>query len=92
MRVNPNPDPSEIAALQATTVKRQAPATPATDNVSLAGSQKLAEALKQTPEVRPEKVAEAKRLLQDPSYPSDAVLGKVAGLLAQHLQRPDKAG
>jgi hypothetical protein len=36
-------------------------------------------------EVRPEKVARAKRLLQDPNYPSGKVMGAVARLMARHL-------
>jgi hypothetical protein len=36
--------------------------------------------------VRPEKIARAKRLVEDPSYPSPEVIDSVAGLLAKHLE------
>jgi hypothetical protein len=36
-------------------------------------------------EVRPEKVARAKKLLQNPGYPSGKVINSVARLLAKHL-------
>jgi negative regulator of flagellin synthesis FlgM len=39
---------------------------------------KAAEAAKLAPDVRPEKVEEAKRKLQDPSYPSQEVIEAVA--------------
>ena len=38
-------------------------------------------------EVRPDKVARAKKLLQDPNYPSGKVLGSVARLMARHLSK-----
>ena len=37
-------------------------------------------------DARPEKVAKARRLVQDKSYPSRQVLESVADLLAEHLQ------
>jgi hypothetical protein len=40
----------------------------------------------QTATVRPEKIARAKALLADSAYPSEASLGKVADLLASHLE------
>lgn len=36
--------------------------------------------------VRPEKIARAKRLVQDETYPSQGVMDAVAGLLAKHLE------
>lgn len=38
-------------------------------------------------EVRAEKVARAKKLLQDPAYPSGQVLNSIARLLARHLDQ-----
>lgn len=52
----------------------------------MTSSNNLKHALEQTPTVRADKVAAAKALLADGSYPSDALLGKVADLLAEHLQ------
>ena len=42
-------------------------------------------------EVRPEKVARARRLVQDENYPQREVIESVAELLARHLQ-PDPDG
>ena len=53
-------------------------------------SEKLVDALKQIPTVRAEKVAQARTLLNDPSYPSDAVLRKVASVLTDHIRTADK--
>jgi hypothetical protein len=38
-------------------------------------------------EVRPDKVARAKKLLQDPDYPSAKVIHSVARLMARHLSK-----
>ena len=38
-------------------------------------------------EVRAEKVARARKLLQDPSYPSNKVLSSIARLMARHLDK-----
>jgi hypothetical protein len=45
--------------------------------------------LKQIPEVRADKVARARELLQDSSYPSDSVLTKVSDILAGPIQSGD---
>ena len=42
--------------------------------------------LKETAQIRPEAVARASALVSDPSYPSDDLLNKVAGVIAQHIQ------
>jgi anti-sigma28 factor (negative regulator of flagellin synthesis) len=55
----------------------------------MTSSNKLNQELEQPPTVRAEKVAAAKALLADGSYPSDAMLGKVANLLAAHLQEAE---
>jgi len=45
----------------------------------------LEQTLKDTSQVRPEKVAQAGALAADPDYPSDDVLDSMAGLLADHI-------
>lgn len=55
------------------------------DNASLNQSQALDLALQQTEAARPEKVAEARALLNDDAYPSSAVIEQVASLLADQL-------
>jgi hypothetical protein len=39
--------------------------------------------LQETPEVRPEKVAQAKALIEDAAYPSADVVAKIASLMAE---------
>jgi hypothetical protein len=46
----------------------------------------LQRALESVPVIRPEKVAAAKALVEDPSYPGEDTLGRVAGLLAEHMK------
>ena len=48
-------------------------------------TQALEQSLKDTSQVRPEKVAQASALVADASYPSDETLSRMAGLLAQHI-------
>jgi anti-sigma28 factor (negative regulator of flagellin synthesis) len=59
------------------------------DSPALSASEKVNRTLEQTSAVRPEKVARAKALVADGDYPSEADLGKVADLLAQHLGTGD---
>jgi hypothetical protein len=66
------------------------PAAAAADDssVSFDATQSLQQAVKQAPPVRPEKVAQASALVSDGNYPSDAVLNRLAGFLADRLQNP----
>ncbi len=72
-----------------TPVVRRANATPATEStdntMSFERTQSLEQSLKDSSQVRPEKVAQASSLVADANYPSDEVLNRMAGLLAQHL-------
>jgi anti-sigma28 factor (negative regulator of flagellin synthesis) len=45
----------------------------------------VARAWQQTPEVRPEKVARAKALIEDGSYPRANVIASIASLMAERL-------
>lgn len=65
---------------------RREPAQSAASTMSFEYTQALEQTLKETPTVRPEMVNRAVSLAADPSYPSDDVLNRVAGLLAQNLQ------
>lgn len=60
------------------------------DDVDFAGSTGLARALEDIPAVRADKVAKAKALVTDPSYPNEAALSRVAGVLADHINSPDQ--
>jgi anti-sigma28 factor (negative regulator of flagellin synthesis) len=80
MRVNPN---SDAAAVTASAASRPAPQPRLeSDKLALTSSDNLTRALAQTPEVRAEKVAEAKALIQDGSYPPEAIIRKISALLA----------
>ena len=59
---------------------------PAAGDLSVSfSSQSLQDALKQSSQARPEKVAAAAVLLNDSNYPSDAALNRLAGFLAQRI-------
>jgi hypothetical protein len=84
MQVNPNDNvPGPIGVPR---VKSNAPTETPRDKAVLAGSAELARSLKNVPAVRACKVAQAKALIQDPSYPNEAALRRVAGVLADHLR------
>ena len=87
MRVNPNSDASVVAGTQSTPTAR-GPRL-GQDNVALATSDSLDRALEQTPEVRSEKVAEAKALLQTGSYPPTVIIRKISALLAITINSQD---
>ena len=63
---------------------RQTRAAADDSSVSFSASS-LEQTLKQTPQVRPEKIAAAAALLADGSYPSDAAMNQLAGFLARRL-------
>jgi anti-sigma28 factor (negative regulator of flagellin synthesis) len=50
--------------------------------VVLTATESLNRSLEQTPELRAEKVAEAKALIQDGSYPPEVIIRKISALLA----------
>jgi len=85
MEVDFNPGRSPITDSSQPVVRRETSA-PATDNtMSFDQTTSLQQTLRDTSQVRPEKVAQASALVADPSYPSDDVLDRLAGLLAQHI-------
>jgi len=63
---------------------RQAEAASGDASVSFS-AQSLQQSLKESPQVRPEKVAQAAALVSDGNYPSDAALNQLAGFLASRL-------
>ena len=67
------------------TSARQAAALTDDSSVSFDATQSLQQTLKDVPQVRPEKVAQASALLSNGNYPSDAVLNRLAGFLANRL-------
>ena len=63
---------------------------PSGDEASFSSINNLKSALAQVPDVRADKVAQAKSLLEDPSYPNNAVLGRVAHALTR-IMSPEPA-
>ena len=84
MEVAFNPGQSPITS-NSQPVARREPAVAADQTVSLEQTTSLEQSLRNSAQMRPEKVAQASALVADPSYPSDDVLDRLAGLLAQHL-------
>jgi hypothetical protein len=68
--------------------KRSRAGDPGIEQESLwvADAELLKRALKQVPEVRAERVEEAKILVANPSYPQESVLSGVAELLSRKLE------
>ena len=64
---------------------RQTESAAADDSSVSFSTQSLQQSLKQSAQVRPEKVAQATALLSDGNYPSDAALNQLAGFLANRL-------
>ena len=85
-----NPDGNTLGAGQARVVRAKAAETRAVSATSESGNAaKLRQALRQTPPVRAEKVARAKKLVASSSYPSNQVLDQVATVLARHINTQD---
>lgn len=85
MEVDFNTGSSPATDYSQPVVRRQPSATPAANTMSFERTTSLQQSAKDASQVRPEKVAQAGALVADPSYPSDEVLNRMAGLLAQHL-------
>lgn len=86
--VNPNSDiPGPIA--HALLKSNGATETPR-DDVDFTGSTRLSRAMENVPAVRTDKVAKAKALVADPSYPSEATLSRVADVLTDHVEQPER--
>ena len=83
MRVNPN---SELVGLTRTTSQTGAgePRLGA-DQLSLTTTETLNRAWEQTPATRVEKVAQAKSLVADITYPPPELIRKISALLAMNL-------
>ncbi|HEY3757041.1 MAG TPA: hypothetical protein VGL42_12895 [Opitutaceae bacterium] len=70
--------------LNATAADAQAPAVrikPGRDSFSTDQAGNLDDALQNQPEIRPEEVARGQALAADPSYPSSAIIDRVAALI-----------
>jgi hypothetical protein len=87
LNLNRIPDPGSNSQPVAKPAPAAAAAAPAgQDGVSLHNASALEQALNNVPDVRPEKVEQARQLVADTDYPSDKVMGGIAQLLSQHIQ------
>ena len=59
------------------------------DMLSLATSETLSRALEQTPATRAEKVAQARSLVEDVTYPPLELIKRISALIAPHLRAQD---
>jgi len=83
MRVNSN---SEASAESATPGRTTAPEPRlGQDKLAFTKTESLNRSLEQTPEVRADKVAEAKALILDVSYPPAVIIRQISALLAIKL-------
>ena len=89
MRVNPNNEASVISATPSRTAVPQP--SLGQDKMAVAATDSLNRSLEQTPESRAEKVAEAKALLQNGSYPPAVIIRKISALLAIKLNPQNNA-
>jgi hypothetical protein len=71
--------------VQQSSAKRAESASSNDDSTVAFSSPSLQETLKQSSQVRPEKVAQAAALAANPGYPSDQALSQLAGFLANRL-------
>jgi hypothetical protein len=87
MEVDFNPGRSPIIGGNQPVVRREPSAIATDKTMSFDQTTALQQSLKDSPQIRPDKVAQASALVADPSYPSADVLDRLAGLLAQHINR-----
>jgi hypothetical protein len=85
MEVDFNPGRSPVIGNQQPVVRREPSATATDNTMSFDQTSSLQQTLKDSAQIRPEKVAQASALVADANYPSDDVLNRMAGLLAQHI-------
>jgi len=88
MRVNSN---SEASAVSATPGRTTAPEPRLEqDKQAFTTTESLNRSLEQTPEVRADKVAEARGLILDVSYPPAVIIRQISALLATKLDSQNK--
>ncbi|HYG34151.1 MAG TPA: hypothetical protein VEC99_05175 [Clostridia bacterium] len=82
MRVDPNSRTTELTGFRHLAAKAQKPRS-GEDKVEFSVAEKLDRSLEAVPQVRAEKVEQARALVMDKSYPSKETLGRVARVLAE---------
>ena len=85
MRIQPNREASGTAPLASQRTKSPQAPTIGQDKLALNNSHQLESALRRSPDLRADKIAQAKSLVQDPAYPSADVIREVSKRLADSL-------
>jgi len=89
MRVNSNSEASAVSAIPGRTTAPEPRL--GQDKLAFTKTESLNRSLEQTPEVRADKVAEAKALILDASYPPEVIIRQISALLATGLDSRNKA-
>jgi hypothetical protein len=87
MRVNSNTETWGVTGVPSRTPAREPRLEQ--DKVSLTSTEALNTALDNTPPVRGEKVEQARKLVQDTSYPPQVLIRKLSALFADKIKQPD---
>lgn len=87
MEVDFNPGHRPVLGSNPPAGRRAPSAVTADHTMSFDQTTSLEQSLKDSAQIRPEKVAQASNLIADPSYPSDEVLNRMADLLARNINR-----
>jgi hypothetical protein len=87
MEVEFNPGVNTNAGISQPVARREN-TQPVENTMSFERTEALEKTLKEAPQVRPEMVARASALVADANYPSDELLGKIAGTLAGNIDNP----
>ncbi len=85
MQIDPNKKAGAIAGMAASSPAVR-PMKEEGDQASFLRSEALNRALRDTPDVRPERVARARELIGDVQYPPRETITKISNLLAVHWQ------
>jgi hypothetical protein len=89
MKINPNTNPVRVDGAQPPKPAASAK-LPAAEADAFAGSAAVNSALRNSPDSRPDAVARARTLINDPSYPGPETLRGISQLLAGQIGGPEE--
>lgn len=88
MEINLNSNLDAVVRAAASGNKPRVQSTPPASDISFTQTDSLNEALKSTPEVRPEAVARGKELVSNSLYPPMETIRQISSLMAINLEQP----
>lgn len=88
MRVNPHGETA--GPIRPTPLRSKGAPEEPRDAVDFTGPVALARVRENVPTMRADKVAKAKALVAGPAYPNETTLRRVAGVLADHIEQPER--